>query len=95
MHGKTSLVHHDGKSILEHMPAPFEAGRYHSLIAQTESLPGCFEVSARTSEDEVMGVRHKTYTIEGVQFHPESVLTPQGPQLMGAFLKLHEGTRST
>ncbi|NLG75906.1 MAG: aminodeoxychorismate/anthranilate synthase component II [Xanthomonadaceae bacterium] len=94
MHGKTSLVHHDGKTILEHMPAPFEAGRYHSLIAQTDSLPDCLEVSARTSEGEVMGVRHKTYAIEGVQFHPESVLTPQGPQLMGDFLKLREGTRS-
>jgi anthranilate synthase/aminodeoxychorismate synthase-like glutamine amidotransferase len=93
MHGKTSLVHHDGKTILEHMPAPFEAGRYHSLIAQPESMPSELEVSARTSEGEIMGVRHTKYTIEGVQFHPESVLTPQGPQLMGDFLKLSSGTR--
>ena len=93
MHGKTSLVHHDGKTILEHMPAPFEAGRYHSLIAQPDSMPRELEVSARTSEGEIMGVRHTKYTIEGVQFHPESVLTPQGPQLMGDFLKLSSGTR--
>jgi len=94
MHGKTSLVHHDGKTILANMPEPFEAGRYHSLIAQPDTLPSELEVSARTSEGEIMGVRHRTYTIEGVQFHPESVLTPQGPQLMGDFLKLTSGTRS-
>ena len=94
MHGKTSLVHHDGKTILANMPEPFEAGRYHSLIAQPDTLPCELEVSARTSEGEIMGVRHRTYTIEGVQFHPESVLTPQGPQLMGDFLKLTSGTRS-
>ena len=93
MHGKTSLVHHDGKTILEHMPAPFEAGRYHSLIAQPDSMPSELEVSARTTEGEIMGVRHTKYTIEGVQFHPESVLTPQGPQLMGDFLKLSSGMR--
>ncbi len=93
MHGKTSLVHHDGRTILQHMPEPFEAGRYHSLIAQPDSLPDCLEVSARTSEGEIMGVRHATYAIEGVQFHPESVLTPQGPQLMGDFLKLRSGAR--
>ncbi|MFO7304405.1 MAG: aminodeoxychorismate/anthranilate synthase component II [Gammaproteobacteria bacterium] len=93
MHGKTSLVHHDRKTILEHMPEPFEAGRYHSLIAEPESLPDCLEISAHTREGEIMGVRHKTYAIEGVQFHPESVLTPQGPQLMGGFLKLRSGTR--
>jgi anthranilate/para-aminobenzoate synthase component II len=75
------------------MPAPFEAGRYHSLIAQPDSMPRELEVSARTSEGEIMGVRHTKYMIEGVQFHPESVLTPQGPQLMGDFLKLSSGTR--
>jgi para-aminobenzoate synthetase component 2 len=94
MHGKTSLVHHDGKGILANMPAPFEAGRYHSLIAQPESLPDALEVTARTDEGEIMGVRHKRYTIEGVQFHPESVLTPQGPVLMGEFLKQQSGVRS-
>jgi anthranilate synthase/aminodeoxychorismate synthase-like glutamine amidotransferase len=93
MHGKTSLVHHDGKTILEHMPAPFEAGRYHSLIAQPDLLPSELEVSARTIEGEIMGVRHKKFAIEGVQFHPESVLTPQGPTLMGDFLKLSSGAR--
>jgi para-aminobenzoate synthetase component 2 len=93
MHGKTSLVHHDGQSILKDMPAPFEAGRYHSLIAQPDSLPDTLEVSARTDEGEIMGVRHKTFNVEGVQFHPESVLTPQGPVLMGNFLKQRSGAR--
>jgi para-aminobenzoate synthetase component 2 len=93
MHGKTSLVEHDGRTILSSMPQPFEAGRYHSLIAQPQSMPSVLEVSARTTEGEIMGVRHREYTIEGVQFHPESVLTPQGPQLMGEFLKLTSGVR--
>ena len=93
MHGKTSLVHHDGQSILKDMPAPFSAGRYHSLIAQPESLPDTLEVSARTDEGEIMGVRHKTFAVEGVQFHPESVLTPEGPVLMGNFLKQRSGKR--
>jgi anthranilate synthase/aminodeoxychorismate synthase-like glutamine amidotransferase len=93
MHGKTSFVHHDARSILANMPEPFEAGRYHSLIAQPDSLPSTLEVSARTDEGEIMGVRHKTLAIEGVQFHPESVLTPQGPQLMSDFLKLESGKR--
>jgi len=94
MHGKTSLVHHDGQSILKNMPEPFEAGRYHSLIAQPDSLPAALEVSARTDEGEIMGVRHKQFTIEGVQFHPESVLTPAGPVLMGNFLQQRAGTRA-
>jgi anthranilate synthase/aminodeoxychorismate synthase-like glutamine amidotransferase len=93
MHGKTSLVEHDGRTIMAGMPKPFEAGRYHSLIAQPQSMPSVLEVSARTSEGEIMGVRHREYSIEGVQFHPESVLTPQGPQLMGEFLKLTSGVR--
>jgi anthranilate/para-aminobenzoate synthase component II len=76
------------------MPAPFEAGRYHSLIAQPESLPDTLEVTARTDEGEIMGVRHKTFAIEGVQFHPESVLTPDGPVLMGNFLQLRSGQRA-
>ena len=94
MHGKTSLVHHDGQSILKNMPEPFEAGRYHSLIAQPESLPDTLEVTARTDEGEIMGVRHKTLNIEGVQFHPESVLTPEGPVLMGNFLQQRSGRRA-
>jgi anthranilate synthase/aminodeoxychorismate synthase-like glutamine amidotransferase len=93
MHGKTSLVHHDGRTILAGMPAPFEAGRYHSLIARPESMPDALEVSARTPEGEIMAVRHKTLNIEGVQFHPESVLTPEGPVLMGNFLKQRSATR--
>lgn len=93
MHGKTSLVHHDNRSILQGMPEPFEAGRYHSLIAQPESLPDVLEVTARTDEGEIMGVRHRTLVVEGVQFHPESVLTPEGPVLMGNFLSQQSGKR--
>jgi len=93
MHGKTSLVHHDQRSILANMPEPFEAGRYHSLIAQPRSLPDVLEVTARTDEGEIMGVRHRKFAVEGVQFHPESVLTPQGPILMGDFLKQRSGLR--
>lgn len=91
MHGKTSLVHHDSKGILQGMSEPFEAGRYHSLIAQPGSLPDAMEVTARTDEGEIMGVRHRTLAVEGVQFHPESILTPQGPLLMGNFLKQQSG----
>lgn len=94
MHGKTSLVHHDAQGILKDMPEPFEAGRYHSLIAQPDTLPDTLEVTARTDEGEIMGVRHKTFNIEGVQFHPESVLTPQGPVLMGNFLQQRSGKRA-
>lgn len=93
MHGKTSMVAHDGESILHEMPQPFQAGRYHSLIAQSDTLPADLEVSARTTEGEIMGVRHKTLQVEGVQFHPESVLTPEGPVLMGSFLKQTSGRR--
>ena len=95
MHGKTSLVHHDRKSIFSDMPEPFEAGRYHSLIAQPQSLPDALEVTAQTDEGEIMGVRHKELAVEGVQFHPESVLTPQGPVLMGSFLKQRSGKRES
>ena len=94
MHGKTSLVHHDGQSIMKNMPEPFEAGRYHSLIAQPDTLPDALTVTARTDEGEIMGVRHKSLNIEGVQFHPESVLTPQGPVLMGNFLQQRSGQRA-
>jgi anthranilate synthase/aminodeoxychorismate synthase-like glutamine amidotransferase len=88
MHGKTSLIKHDGRTLFEGLPQPAEVGRYHSLIAEPATVPAELEVSASTPEGEIMGVRHRKYTIEGVQFHPESVLTPQGPQLMGNFLKL-------
>ena len=93
MHGKTSLVYHDRRGLFVDMPEPFEAGRYHSLIAQPQSMPEALEVTARTDEGEIMGVRHRTLNVEGVQFHPESVLTPQGPVLMGRFLKLQSGKR--
>jgi len=88
MHGKTSTIKHDGKTLFEGLPQPLEVGRYHSLIAEPGSVPAELEVSAITPEGEIMGIRHRKYTIEGVQFHPESVLTPQGPELMGNFLKL-------
>ena len=87
MHGKTSQVHHDGRGILVGLPNPFEAGRYHSLIARRDSVPAGLVVSAWTDEDEVMGVRHRELAVEGVQFHPESILTPAGPKLLGAFLR--------
>ena len=93
MHGKTSMVTHDGKSLFRGMSQPFQAGRYHSLIARPESLPPTLEVTAQTPEGEIMGVRHKTLAVEGVQFHPESILTPEGPTLMGNFLKMQSGQR--
>jgi anthranilate synthase/aminodeoxychorismate synthase-like glutamine amidotransferase len=94
MHGKVSPVHHDNRGLLAGMPQPFEAGRYHSLIARPESLPASLEVTARTAEGEIMGVRHRDLVIEGVQFHPESVLTPDGPVLLANFLKLRGGRRA-
>ena len=87
MHGKVSPVQHDGKGVFSGMAQNFQAGRYHSLIAEPSSVPQSLEVTARTAEGEIMGVRHRTLPIEGVQFHPESVLTPEGPALMGNFLK--------
>ncbi|HEY2144949.1 MAG TPA: aminodeoxychorismate/anthranilate synthase component II [Steroidobacteraceae bacterium] len=87
MHGKVSKVSHDGKKLYEGMRQEFEAGRYHSLIAEPDSIPAELEVTSRTDRGEIMGVRHRTFRIEGVQFHPESVLTPDGPMLMGNFLK--------
>lgn len=88
MHGKTSMAKHDGKTIFSDLPQPLEVGRYHSLCAQHESLPDCLELSAQTERGEIMGVRHKQLPLEGVQFHPESVLTPAGDQLMANFLKM-------
>jgi anthranilate synthase component 2/para-aminobenzoate synthetase component 2 len=87
MHGKVSTVKHDGKGVYAGIVQDFEAGRYHSLIAEPESLPAVLEVTARTSSGEIMGVRHKALPIEGVQFHPESILTPAGPALLGNFLE--------
>jgi len=91
MHGKISPVHHDGRGVFAGMPQPFEAGRYHSLIAEPGSLPGVLEITARTPEGEIMGVRHAELVVEGVQFHPESVLTPEGPQLLANFLRFSGG----
>ena len=93
MHGKTSLVSHDGRTLFAGLPQPCEVGRYHSLIAAPEKVPAELEVCATTDQGEIMAVRHRRYVIEGVQFHPESVLTPQGPQLMGNFLALRGGQR--
>jgi anthranilate synthase/aminodeoxychorismate synthase-like glutamine amidotransferase len=87
MHGKVSPVHHDGKTIFSGLPDPFTAGRYHSLVVRPETLPSCLEVSAQTAEGEIMGLRHKEYPVEGIQFHPESVLTPQGKRILRNFLK--------
>jgi anthranilate synthase/aminodeoxychorismate synthase-like glutamine amidotransferase len=87
MHGKTSPVKHDGKTIFAGLPNPFVAGRYHSLLVARDSLPDCLEISAQTDEGEIMGLRHKNYPVEGIQFHPESVLTPQGKRVIRNFLK--------
>ncbi len=94
MHGKTSLVEHDGAALFAGLSRPCEVGRYHSLIAAPERMPAELEVSARTAEGEIMGVRHRTLVVEGVQFHPESILTPEGPRLMGNFLEQTAGTRA-
>ena len=88
MHGKTSQIKHDGKTIYRGLPNPFEATRYHSLIVNRVNLPDCFEISAETAEGEIMGLRHKTLGVEGVQFHPESILTTVGKDLLRNFLKL-------
>jgi anthranilate synthase/aminodeoxychorismate synthase-like glutamine amidotransferase len=88
MHGKTSMIHHDGKTIFEGLPNPFEATRYHSLIVKRETLPADFEISAETVEGEIMGLRHTPTGAEGVQFHPESILTLSGMDLLRNFLSL-------
>jgi anthranilate synthase/aminodeoxychorismate synthase-like glutamine amidotransferase len=93
MHGKTSTIEHDGAGLFAGLPQPCEVGRYHSLIAQPESLPADLLVTARTPEGEIMGVRHRRLMVEGVQFHPESVLTPDGPALMANFLRQQGGVR--
>ena len=93
MHGKTSVIQHDGRTLFAGLPQPCEVGRYHSLIAAPETLPPDLEVSARTAEGEIMAVRHRTFWVEGVQFHPESILTPDGPALMRNFLEFTGGQR--
>jgi anthranilate synthase/aminodeoxychorismate synthase-like glutamine amidotransferase len=91
LHGKTSEIYHDGRTIYEGVPTPFEATRYHSLLVEDSSLPNELEVTAWTDEDEIMGIRHKGYLIEGVQFHPESILTKHGKDLLRNFIKIAKG----
>lgn len=88
LHGKTSQIYHDGKRIYEGIPNPFEATRYHSLLVEKESLPDELEITAWTDEGEIMGIRHKEYLIEGVQFHPESILTKYGKELLRNFVQI-------
>ena len=88
LHGKTSLIYHDGKGIYSGLPNPFEATRYHSLLVDRDSLPHELEITAWTDEDEIMGIRHREYPIEGVQFHPESILTKHGKDLLKNFLRI-------
>jgi anthranilate synthase/aminodeoxychorismate synthase-like glutamine amidotransferase len=88
MHGKTSPIINDGKTIFKGLPNPFVAGRYHSLLIEEASLPSCLMISARTEEGEIMGLRHHKYAVEGIQFHPESILTPQGKRILRNFLEL-------
>lgn len=90
VHGKVSQIHHDGRTIFQGIENPFTATRYHSLIVERKSLPDCLEISAETDDGEIMGLRHKEFNIEGVQFHPESILTDAGMQILDNFLK---GTR--
>jgi anthranilate synthase/aminodeoxychorismate synthase-like glutamine amidotransferase len=86
MHGKTSLIHHNGEGVFANLPQPFEATRYHSLIVKRETLPACLEITAETAEGEIMGLRHRTLPVHGVQFHPESILTREGKSLLRNFL---------
>jgi len=88
MHGKTSPIHHDGRTIFSGLQNPFEATRYHSLLIDRNRLPDCLEVSAETTDREIMGVRHKQHALEGIQFHPESILTKEGKGLLRNFLSL-------
>ena len=88
MHGKTSMATHDGETIFAGLPQPFEVGRYHSLSAEQDSLPDDLVLTSQTDRGEIMGVRHRTLPLEGVQFHPESVLTPEGDRLMANFMRL-------
>jgi anthranilate synthase/aminodeoxychorismate synthase-like glutamine amidotransferase len=88
MHGKTSPIINDGKTIFKGLPNPFTAGRYHSLLVERTSLPSCLEISAETEEGEIMGIRHREYPVEGIQFHPESILTPHGKRIIKNYLEM-------
>jgi anthranilate synthase component 2 len=89
MHGKTSLIHHENDGVFRNLPNPYTATRYHSLVIERETIPDCLEITAWTEDDEIMGVRHKTLPVEGVQFHPESILTEHGHALLDNFLKAY------
>ncbi|MEK5322757.1 aminodeoxychorismate/anthranilate synthase component II [Aeribacillus sp. FSL M8-0254] len=89
MHGKTSQIYHDGKTIFDGLDNPFTATRYHSLIVKKETLPDCFEISAWTNDGEIMGIRHKSLPVEGVQFHPESIMTEHGKLMLKHFLSYY------
>ncbi|MBE0467542.1 MAG: aminodeoxychorismate/anthranilate synthase component II, partial [Candidatus Desulforudis sp.] len=93
MHGKTCPIQHDGKTIFRGLPSPFTATRYHSLVVDGRSLPACLEISARAPDGEIMGLRHRRYPVEGVQFHPESILTEWGRELLSNFLGLRAGRK--
>jgi len=86
MHGKTSPIYHDGRGVFTNLPNPFDAMRYHSLVVDREGLPDCLEISARSDQGELMGLRHRELAVEGVQFHPESIMTPDGVQLLKNFI---------
>jgi len=89
LHGKVSEIHHDGRVLFTGIESPFIATRYHSLIVKRETLPDCFEITAWTDRQEIMGIRHKSFPVEGLQFHPESILTEAGMRILGRFLALH------
>lgn len=89
MHGKTSLIHHTSKGVFKGLPNPYTATRYHSLVIERETIPDCLEITAWTDDGEIMGIKHKTLAVEGVQFHPESVLTEHGHDLLNNFLKAY------
>jgi len=88
MHGKTSMIQHDGKSIFKNLPVPFKATRYHSLVIRRDTLSDDFEITAESEDNEIMGIRHKKYILEGIQFHPESIMTETGKDLLKNFLTL-------
>ncbi|MFC1925593.1 anthranilate synthase component II [Chloroflexota bacterium] len=92
-HGKTATIHHDGKTVFSTIPNPLEGGRYHSLVVQSEDLPSCLEASARTEDGVIMGLRHRDWVVEGVQFHPESILTTTGHSLLKNFLQVSSPVR--
>lgn len=95
MHGKTSEIYHDGRTIFQGLPSPFTATRYHSLIVRRETLPDCLEISAETAAGEIMGIRHREYPVEGVQFHPESIMTEHGMDLLRNFLGCYRTSART